>query len=188
MKLDSTGAGRHGCALLQLFGQGQRAGQQGHHLLDTGHGVGVGPLDIARFVAVQPGVGHYLDVVAQVVEYQDGLAEHEHRFRHALGVFGHLRHARLEVADGVVGHVAHRAAVEAGQAVHGDELVPRHLVFHQRQRVNLAVFLAGAGGDDPVRVGADEAVTAQDFPALHALQQVGVGAAGNFQVGGYRGF
>ena len=108
------GAGRYVSVALQVLRQRERLGQQVDDLFDAFHGFGVSLV----YVTVQPGMGDYLDVVAQVVEDEDGVAEHEHRLGHALGVNRGGLHPRLEVADGVVGDVAHRAAVEAGEAVH----------------------------------------------------------------------
>ena len=100
--------------------------------VDARDGRGVGLVD----VAVQAGVGDHLDVVAQVVKDEDGVTEHEHRLRDALGVNGSSLDAGFEVADGVVGYVAHRAAMEAGQSVDGYELVLRHLLFHRDEGVD----------------------------------------------------
>ena len=145
-------------------------------------GVGLGE------IAVEPGVGYYFDVVAEVVEDQDGVAEHKDGFGDGLGVGGGGRDAGLEVADGVVGQIADGAAVEAGEAVDRGQLVAGHFGLDQGQGVDFAGGLAGAGGDYFVGVGADEAVAAHPLAALDAFQQVGVGAAGDFQVGGNRGF
>ena len=88
-------------------------------------------------VAVEIGVADDLDVVAQVVEYKDGLTEHEDRFGQALRVGWHGRHPWLEVADGIVGQVAHGPAMEAGQTLDRDVLVLPHLLLDRQQRVYL---------------------------------------------------
>ena len=133
-------------------------------------------------------MGDDLDVVAQVVEYQDSLAEHEDGFWHTLWVFGHHWHPWLEVPDGVVGHVAHGPAVEPWQPVNRDELVLRHLFFDERERVGFSSGFSRTGGDDLVRAGTDETVSTQAFAALHTLQKVGVGALSDFQIGRHRRF
>ena len=59
--------------LWPIYGHGQPPGQ----LIDTLSGLGVGPLD----VAVETCVAHYAYLVANVVKYQEGGGQHEHRFR-----------------------------------------------------------------------------------------------------------
>jgi hypothetical protein len=62
-------------------------------------------------------VGDDLDRVAEVVEDEDGVGEHEQGLGEALGVGEGDGDARLEVAGGLVGEEADGAAGEAGDAV-----------------------------------------------------------------------
>ena len=80
----------------------------------------------------------YFDVMADVVEQQQCVTEHEHGLGHAHRVGRHLRHLRLEVADSVVGQVADRPAVESRQAFNWDQLVLVHLFLDWSQWVDLA--------------------------------------------------
>ena len=182
--LDWRRAVETGYPALQLGRQSEGLGQPPDHLIDAGHGIGVGFFH----AVVEAGVADHLDVVAQVVEDKHRFREHEDRFGHALGVGGHGRHPRLEVPDGVVGQVADGPAVEDGQAADRDELVLAHLLFYQRQGVHLALGLARAGMEHTVGVGADEAVAAQPLPAFDAFQQEGVRRPGYLEVGRDRSF
>ena len=101
-------------AALQLRWQHQRLSEAAHHFVDP-----VGGVFVRSFhVAVQMGMADHLNVVAEVVEYQDGFPEHEDRFGDALGVSRHRRHPGLEVANGIVGQVADGSPVEPWEAVH----------------------------------------------------------------------
>ncbi len=168
----------------QLRRQVQRLRQPADHLVDLRRGLGVGPVN----VTVQVDVAHHLDVVSNVVEQQQGVTEHEYRLGHSHGVGGHVGHPGLEVPDGVVGQVAHRAAVETGQPLHRDQPVLVHLLLDGQQGVDLPQGLFDAGFDHLVGVGADEAIAANALPAFNAFQQERIWALGHLQIGGDRCF
>ena len=168
----------------QVRRQFQRMGEATHQLINLRGGFAIS----LPYIPVQADMADHLDVVAQVVEHQEGIGEHKDRLRQTLRVGRHGRHPRLKVADGVIGQVTDSPAVKTGQIRHGNEPVLAHLLLHRNQRVQLPPFLIPTGLDHPVGFGADKAVTAQLLPAGHAFQQERIRRPGDFHISGHRRF
>ena len=135
--------------------------------------------------------------MAQVVEDQQAVRKHEHRVGELLVVLGEGRKT-LDVADHVVGQEPDRAALETGQARHGDCLelgqqAPKGLEWiAARQQLRGPVGPSHAdptalGGEHQVRVGAQERVAGPLLAAFDRLEEEGVGAGPEPQEGGQRG-
>ena len=141
---------------------------------------------VRLYLALDVCVSHDLNPVLQVVEHDNRFGEQEHGLGQAVGVDRGQRHARLEVVGALVGQVADRAAEEARQTLHGRDPVFAQLRFDERQRVAGAVRESRTASQGPVGLCAHEAVPRQALAAFHALEQEGVRAAGDLQVGGHR--
>ena len=111
-------------------------------------------------------MGDHLDVVADVVEDQQRVGEHQPRLGQPEVVVLDGGQA-LEVRDRLVAEVANGAAVEQRQARDGDRLVAPELLLDDEQRVAVLV------GErlDAVRLGADERVAPDLLAALDGLKQ-----------------
>ncbi len=158
---------------------GEGPGQPLHQLVNAPAGLPVGCLHIA----VQAAVGDDLDGVLQVVEYQDGVGEHEQGLGEGLRVGLGDGDARLEVAGDLVRQEADSAAGEAGQAVlDGSQAEPRQLPLDLQEGVRALVGASvGAAAQDAVGLSADEAVAGQPLAPFDGLQEEGVVAAGHLE-------
>ncbi len=152
-----------------------------HQGLDAGHRAFVG----LGHVTIEMSVGHHQQPVLDVIEDHQGVSQQED----GLGQLEAGRgwdcglQFRLEEAHHIVGQVAHRPTVEAGQARDGDGLTGAQQLLDQVERVppleslHLHALLArdqrllAAGDDGGRRVNADEGVAAYPLRLLHALQE-----------------
>ena len=170
--LDSkTGSGRGPWRLQRR----QRAGEPGSNLADGLDGARVGGVDAALVVEV--GVGQDRDRVAQVVEGDDHVGEHQRHVRQPEHVRVGLRQAldgahavEAEEADGAARE--RRQAGDLGLADLGDRLVG------ERVRVSP---VGQAPADDALRAPADERVAADLLALLGGLQQEGRAVAAQLQ-------
>ena len=139
------------------------------------------------------GVGDDEQAVAQVVEDQQRVGEHEHGVGKPQVVPGTPRQP-LHVADHVVGEVADGATLEAGKTGHGDRSELGQQPAQRLQRVTVGEPLgpgvappqgdgAVLGAQDRVRVGPEEGIAGPVLAALHGLQQERVGARPQAQIG-----
>ncbi len=159
----------------------QRLLQTSDQLLDPPGRLPVGGFDIA----VEAEVADDLDVVLQVVEDQQRVREQENGLGHTEYVVLRLGHPRLEVAHNLVSQVAHGAACKPRQSFDRHELEAPQLGFDLDQRVAAHAIAAdtAATPQHAIRLRADEAVARQSLASLHALEQEGVPAPRDFQVG-----
>ena len=170
--------------------------EQCNHAVDLRRRLVVGPFE-AALPLVAPGRGHDLDRVADVVEDDERVGDHEDGVVHPAFRMGALRQPLLEVADHVIAEETHGPAAEARKPAHGDGPVPGEKLLQDRQGIapvgelhEVAVaadlHLLGLHADDGQGVGAQEGVTAPLLAALDALQQEGVGALPDLQEGRHR--
>ncbi len=151
--------------------------------VDLEGGLAVGSVD----VAIEAAVGDDLDGVVDVVEDDHGIGEEPDGLGDADLVELGRDDARLEVTDRVVGDVADGAAGEGGDAGGDDLAEAGELLLDGDEGVALP-FLAGAGADDAVGLGADEGVAGEALAAFDRFEEEAVGARGDLEVGGDGGF
>ena len=136
-----------------------------------------------------------VQLAAQVVEHHDFIGHHQQDVRGADFVGrAAVAQALLDVAHGVVAEIAHQATVEPGQLGQIRGVESLLVVVHESQGIihlclldhfavaadlNAVVkdfqhFLAGQ---------ADDRIAAPFLAALYRFEQVGIGPAGQFQIG-----
>lgn len=133
-------------------------------LVDGGHGVLVGGLEGGGVTAAAGGhldVADDLDDAVEAVKGDNGVKEHKQRLGDLQDVLERARRLGLKVPDAVVANVANGAARQRGELQAGDvgDDVLGELLLEERHGVGRGA-MAGTGGDDLARVGADEAVPA----------------------------
>ena len=133
-------------------------------------------------------MANHLDVMAQMVKHQQGIGEHEHRFRQSLWIGRHRGNPRLKVADAVIGQVTDAAAVKSGKPLDGYQVVPVHFFLNGTQRVDFAQGLFLPCLYNPVGIGADKAVPTQALSARDTFQEEGIGWLSYLQIRGNRSF
>ena len=170
--------------------------KQCNHAVDLRRRLGVGPFETA-WPLVAPGRGHHLDRVADIVEDDQRVRDHEHGVVDiAMGTRA-LRQSLFEVTHHFIGEETHGPAAEARKPAHGDGPVPGEKILQDRQGIapvgqlhEVAVaadlHLLGLHANHGQGVGAQEGVAAPLLAALDALQQEGVGSLPDLQKGRHR--
>ena len=149
---------------LQLVAR-HRAGEQVARLLDRRERVGVGRVDVAAVLGVD--VGDDRDLVAQVVEDDEHVAEHQRHVGQPELVRVRLAE-RLDRAHQVVAEVADGAAGERRHVGERRLAVARDLLGGDRVRIAL---VAQRPAHDLARAQPDEAVAPDPLALLGGLQQ-----------------
>ncbi len=180
-RLDVVGHGADGCP------------EPLYEPVNAFHGLAVGRVRIPALGAL---AADDLDGLVQVVEDDHLVEEHEEDVRQGAVVRRAVRQA-LHEPHHVVGHVADRAAGEAGQPLHrheretvqvSAELVQRVVRLH---RARLAAFpdghLAAGGAEQGERGATQEAVAADLLRPAGALQEEGVPVAADLLEGQHGG-
>jgi hypothetical protein len=164
-------------------GARERAREAGADLGDRPARLRVGRLDAV--VLVDIGVGEHRDRVAQVVEGDDHVGEHE---RH-VGQAEHVRVGRAQRLDGahaVVPEEAHRAARERRQ---GGVVAQRRLAMPRDLGGGALVGVAAFGqrpAQHPARLVADERPAPDPLPLLGRLEQEGGPGPAQLEEGRHR--
>ena len=165
-------------AAVPISGRGSGPGEPLAHLADRLDGARVRGLDPA--VLVDVGVGQHGHGVAQVVEGDDHVGEHQRHVRQPDRVRVGLREA-LDRAHAVVAEEAHRAAREGRQAVDRRLAVARDLGGGERVRVSP---VGQAPAHHAARLVADERPAADALALLGGLEQERRAGAAQLQEGG----
>lgn len=141
-------------------------------------------------------IGQYdgVHLACQVVEHHHRIGDHQQdvRYTQRIGVRA-LAQTLLHVAHAVITEIPHQATVEARQAGDGRHVVACLEGLDEGQRVFdiVAFHLDPIDGHAHVQVmhpqnraarQANDRIASPLLPALHRLQQVGVGLIGQFQV------
>ena len=150
---------------------------------NVGGGAIIGP---ARTLARYIGSGDDVNLVAQVIEGQQPVEEHQHAIGKRKIVLGVLADI-FQLPHRVIGEIAHRARGEWRQPGHDrGTMLPQQFLDHLN-RAALALFLLLAalhhnvpalGPHLHVRTRSQKGVAADLLAALHGLQQKSVGLVG----------
>ena len=127
-------------------------------------------------------MAEHFDLMGDVVEDQQCFCHHKERFGQTEGVFSGRGQA-LETRGCFISEVTDSSAAKARQTLDRDYFVMRHFRRDRCERINR---VTGAGEDNLIWFGADEAVTPEPFPAFDALQQERITAEIYFEEGGNR--
>ncbi len=137
-------------------------------------------LVVPGFRVIERHVADEDDLLAEVVECDDFVKQHEVDIFELFAVLHVHANLRFTVAEEVVGEVADEAAGEGRQVVEGRALVVGEDLPDVRRRVLRAhvdvpdLHVAAAAGDFQFRVEPEERVPAPLRPVLHGLEQIAV--------------
>ena len=162
-----------------------RAAQDVVKLGQLGGGGGVGPIDLGRGAAAQPGVDAKAEGLLDAVEDDQRVRHHEIGQRQLELVAGRGRDRGLDPGDVLIADVTDRTAGEARHPRQLDRFVAGQLLFDQAERVgrggdNLRLLARPAdfrgfrtGGDDEPGAEAQEAVAVEVLAAFDRFEQIG---------------
>ena len=153
-----------------------RRTQTGGQLLLEDSDVSEGPvIGAARTLARNIRGGDDVNLVAQVIESQQAIEEHQHAIGQGKIVLGMVADS-FQLADDVIREIANRASSERRQASDGRRTMLPEQLFHHRQHVALALFASLSALQHNVfaprshlQIGTrtEERIAANLFAALH---------------------
>ena len=177
-------------------GRARGARQLGHEHADLHGRLVVGAIERGGIAAGDVGIGDEKQAMAQVVEDEQAVCEHEHGVRQLEVVLGPARQL-LDVTNHVIGDVAHGPALEARQARDGHRLVSREEAPEGLEGAPRLDGLdapvgvpyrhaAALGREDHGRLGSQEGVARPFLASFHRLEEEGIRPGAQAQEGGER--